>query len=639
MTKRAAAVLVPVLVVLSAGAPAGAGTVLSQISDPQHGCTGFVDVLSARLEQDGGLLTLSMELREPPPASVPDNEHITYIWLIDADNNAATGQPHPYLGSEFNVRVVISPLYGGGFVDVTGSMPGGGIGTILIDGTHVEITIGLSQIGNPDTLTWSCAAFHAVDNWVVSHNPDTPAATADPAPYTAPRRVTVTTPLLMLSPNDHPTGQLAVEIRDAAGVVQPTDDYHLTFHSTNPVVATVDQAGVVTAHTVPLQFGDTPVIEVFADGVRADNVAIIRVTTTDLGVTHQAYEGSNVAFYLPTEIESVDLDALTMDFQVVGVTDAAYRAQQELMGVEPFNGGRHYFVLDVSDDPVTVPCGISGNPVRLGWEFGKPVHNSCYIVNTPEHRVPQFGVIFHEMGHNFTWASWGFGQFCSACPDHDWKYSEALASMTGAWSWWQVQRCATGLNQMILDTVSEPFPNIDPAQRIELQNYMNNGSVYDDVTVGVICDILWEMYDEYGPQVWYDFFSTFYPPDEPLPVTLDTENKQATWVVAALSASTGVDQRARFAIEYGFPIHNALYPQFLAAAQARIAARPWTPPVLGDFDCDTDVDGADAFVLTGCLSGPAGTLDLPECRWGDFNGDATIDLADVADFQVAFTGK
>lgn len=628
-----------VLLVVFAGAFAGAGTVLSQIGDPQHECSGFVDILSAQLEQDGGLLKLSMEVREPPPTNVPENEHITYIWLIDADNNATTGQPHPYLGSEFNVRVVVNPLYGGGFVDVTGSLPGGGPGNILIDGTHIEITIGLAQIANPDTLTWGCGAFHAVDNWIVSYNPDTPAATADPAPYLPPARVTVTTPLLMLSLNDLPIGQLGVEVRDAAGSVLPTADYHLTFSNSNPAVATVDDAGVVTAHAVPVEFGDTPVIEVFADGVRADNVAIIRVTANDLGVTHQTYGGDHVAFYLPAVIEDVDLDALTMEFQVVGVTDNAYRAQEELLGAQPFNGGWHYFVLDVSDDPVTLPCGISGNPVRLGWEFGKPVHNSCYIVNAPEHRVPQFGVIFHEMGHNFTWASWGFGQFCSACPDHDWKYSEALASMAGAWSWWHVQRCATGLDQTVLAAVAEPFPNIDPAQRIELQNYMNDGSVYHEITVGVICDILWEMYDEYGPQVWYDFFSTFYPPNEPLPVTLDTENKQATWVVAALSASTGVDQRARFAIEYGFPIHNALYPQLLAAAQARIAARPWTPPALGDFDCDSDLDHADAYVLASCLSGPAGTLDLPECRWGDFDGNAAIDLADVADFQVAFTGN
>ena len=42
---------------------------------------------------------------------------------VDADRNGTTGQPHGTLGSEFNVRAVVSELYGGGWVDVTGSLP------------------------------------------------------------------------------------------------------------------------------------------------------------------------------------------------------------------------------------------------------------------------------------------------------------------------------------------------------------------------------------------------------------------------------------------------------------------------------------------------------------------------------------
>ena len=614
-------------------------TVIGQLTDPaQPECEGFVDIVSARAEQDGGLLTFLIETREAIPTSVsgPD-EHITFLWLVDADNNPLTGQLHEQLGSEFNVRAVINPSFGGGYVDVTGALPGGGQGAVTIQGHWIRITIGLGQIANPNSFHWACDAFHAVDNVAISANHETAVATATPLPYTPPARVTVTTPLLMLCPSGPATGQLQVEVRDAVGNLLPIGNYHLTYVSSNEAVATVNTNGIVTAHAVPVAFEDTPVVQVTADGVSADNVAVIRVTNTNLGVIHQAYLGSYVAFYLPPVIEGVNLGALTTDYQVLLGTDLAYLAQWELMGAVQFGGGRHYFVLDVGNDPVTLPCGVSGNPVRLGWEYGKPIHNSCYIINVPDHRVPQWGVIFHEMGHNFTWVSRSFGQFCAAGDTHGWKYSEALASMAGAWSWYRLDLCPRGLGAEVVASIAEHYPNIDPAQRLALINYQAAGANYADLTVEVICDILWEMYDDYGPQVWFDLFSTFVPSDAPLPVEMTGDTAQATWLVAALSASAGQDLRGRFAAEYGFPSDDAGWATMLSAAQARIGARPRQGPPPGDFDCDGDTDLDDYHTWAACLSGP-GTPPAIGCRHADVDTDSDVDLADFAAFQGTWGG-
>jgi hypothetical protein len=84
------------------------------LTDPEnHEIYGFVDILSARVEQDGGLLTFVIETRGdiPTTLSQPDDS-IIYLWFVDADNNPSTGQPHGDLGSEFNVRTVISERYG-----------------------------------------------------------------------------------------------------------------------------------------------------------------------------------------------------------------------------------------------------------------------------------------------------------------------------------------------------------------------------------------------------------------------------------------------------------------------------------------------------------------------------------------------
>lgn len=631
-----------VFLCLSAGGAADGGQIIGQLTDPADaGVEEFVDILSARIEQDGGLLTFVIETRGPIPTSnPPPNEQITYLWLVDADSNQLTGQPHEHLGTEFNVRAVISEIYGGGFVDVTGGLPGGGSGAVQIQGNSVKITIGLAQVANPAVFHWACDAFHAVDNIAVSANHETQVAPATPLPYVPPARVTVTTPLLMLSPSGPVTGSLEVELRDAAGELLPNDLYHLSFRSSNDAVATVDGTGLVTAHTVPIRFEDTPVVEVSADGLTADNVAVIRVTGDNLGVTHETYAGSRVTFYLPPTIEGVDLDAITRDFQVVEATDLAYAAQHDLTGAFPFRGGTQFFALDVASDPITTPCGISGNPVRLGWLFGQPIHNSCYIINIPEHRVPQWGVIFHEMGHNFTWASWGFGQFCMASDAHGWKYSEALASMAGAWSWHRLDRCsAARLRDDVVDGLAEPFPNIDPARRTALADYQSAGANYDQVTVEVICDILWEMYDDYTAKVWYDLFSTFFPPAEPLPVVLNGDMAQATWLVAALSASAGEDLRSRFAAEFGFPIDDEAWPEMLAAAQARIASRPWQAPLPNDLDCDADIDLIDFAAVVGCLSGPNTAVPHSFCRHADSDADGNLDLADFARFQNGFTGN
>ena len=164
-----------------------------------------------------------------------------------------------------------------------------------------------------------------------------------------------------------------------------------------------------------------------------------------------------------------------------------------------------------------------------------------------------------------------------------------------------------------------------------------DGANYDQVSVEVICDIFWDLYDDYGAKVWFDFFGTFTPVDEPLPVTLDTAAKQATWVVAAASATAGQDLRTLFAGTYGFPIDNDAWPAILAAVQTRIAARSWSSPGNGDFDCDGDVDLVDLAHMVACLNGPGQPYGTSGCRVADFDNDQDVDMSDVAVFQSSFS--
>jgi hypothetical protein len=555
---------------------ASAADLLAALTDPEDpALEASVDIVSARVEQENGRLTFTMQLRGAIPSELPDPDDTqTYLWLLDTDGDAGTGQPHGELGSEFNVRAVVGQTWGGGWVDVTGAAPGGGEGTVTVDGNTISIRIWLSQVDTPDGFDWRCSTLRECGGSSGAGNAETGVAHAAPLPYTPPARVTVTTPILELCPGGPATGQLQVVIRDAAGQVLPDAEHEITYHSTNEAVATVDGDGLVTAVMPPEFHWQTPYIEVWADGVMADNSAVIRVNALDVGVVNRTHEAAHVAFVLPDVIEEVDLAALTAQYEVVEATDLAYAAQAIGLGTVPTNGGTEYFVLDVAVDPATSVCGASGNPIRLGWTWGLPANNSCYIINDPANRMPQWFVLWHEMGHNFTAACNSFNMFLwTPSGTHNSAYGEGLASLAALWSWRMTMDSYSGLGPLAHANIDDHFCGQWDRFRSALTDYCAAGRNYDAIDADVVDGILMEMWGRYGMKSWYDLFSTFLPSAEPMPLPIDTKEKQATWFVAAMSVSAGEDLRESFATDYGFPIDEAAWPDIMSVVQARIGAR------------------------------------------------------------------
>lgn len=584
--RRSGAMTAVALVALGAmAATAPASTVLSSLVDGANtGTNASLDILAADIAQDGGRLTCSMQLRGPLPAALPMPDDVqTYLWYLDTDNDPGTGQPHGELGSEFNVRAVIGQTYGGGWIDVTGAVPGGGDGAVTIDGSTISITVWLNQVGDPDTFTWRCATHAESSGSWEPGNDDTMVATATTLPYTPPARAAVVTPILELCPTGPATGQLQVVLRDANGNVLPNEDHVFAYRSTNPAVATVDADGVVTAITPPEFHWQTPYVDVWVDGVMADNSAVIRVNAVDVGVTHQEYPGAHVSFYLPPVVEGVDLEALTADYEVVAATDLAWLAQEQALGFNPNHCGTEWFVLDVAGDPQTSVCGASGNPVRLGWTTGYSEHNSCYIINDPARRRPQWFVLWHELGHNFTTSCNAFNMFLwTPSETHNSTYSEGLASLAALYTWRRLLDYPTSLGPLALGDIDNNFCDSWGVYQEALANYRAGGRDYDTIDADVLDGILMEMWAGYGIKCWYDLFSTFQPVEAPIPVPIDTVEKQATWFVAAMCASTGQDLRDLFAEEYGFPLDLSAWDEIMGVVQARVEARDFYASGVGE---------------------------------------------------------
>jgi hypothetical protein len=134
------------------------------------------------------------------------------------------------------------------------------------------------------------------------------------------------------------------------------------------------------------------------------------------------------------------------------------------------------------------------------------------------------------------------------------------------------------LDPLVVANMDEQFRNYSGNWRLGLAAYQQAGADYATLNADIVDGILLDMYDRFGIKTWFDLYSSFLPAEAPLPLALDTMEKQADWFVAALSASTGQDLRSLFASEYGFPFDDAAWPGILSAVEARVAARTWYPP-------------------------------------------------------------
>jgi hypothetical protein len=145
------------------------------------------------------------------------------------------------------------------------------------------------------------------------------------------------------------------------------------------------------------------------------------------------------------------------------------------------------------------------------------------------------------------------------------------------WSWKAIVQRPGGLGTTAVGNLDQHFRDSETRFRQAASDYRNGGHNYDAINPDILDGILLEMLDDHGLKMWFDLFSTFLPATDPLPVALDTKEKQATWFVAAMSASCGQDLRALFGSQYGFPIDAASWPSIYAAVAARVAGRTWVP--------------------------------------------------------------
>ena len=305
----------------------------------------------------------------------------------------------------------------------------------------------------------------------------------------------------------------------------------------------------------------------------SNNASFTRVTTNTLGLSMSLYTGEHVAFQVADQVGPYPYGQLMDDLQVVDVTDHAYRLEQWLTGTTPFNGDTQFLVMDPGyDADGTVPCGLSGNPLRLG--VGVDNLRSCFGGVD----WLQWGIMYHELGHNFM-VQQPFFDWLSGLTDPG-DYSEGMATMLGVYAIDTLVKHpdAYGLTSTPPRTSPRASIPLTPAFArtifyAELAAYEQHPDYASSFTADILDGILTRLHDEYGLAFLYRLLSAFVAGDEWRDLRFDSEDQRLTFWVAACSAAATTTSWRAFRDTWGFPVDDDFYAEVYPLARRLVARR------------------------------------------------------------------
>jgi hypothetical protein len=249
----------------------------------------------------------------------------------------------------------------------------------------------------------------------------------------------------------------------------------------------------------------------------------------------------------------------------------------------------------------TVPCGLNGNPVRLG--VGVDNLRSCLGATDYLH----WGVMSHEIGHNFMSGSQrAFADLITPLANKT-TFIEGIATFLGFAAQEELLRIpsAYGLQTLTVSNMSRNDIPLTPAfDRAvffpELAAFEAHPDFANAMTADIFAAILIHLYDEFGPHFAFRFFSAFVPAEQPLDFNLANEGQALAFWAAACSAAAGTDLKERFQTRWALPLDSSFYDTIYPKVVILVARREG-----GIFsDCLTTPRGPDCgssfYTVTPC---------------------------------------
>jgi len=325
------------------------------------------------------------------------------------------------------------------------------------------------------------------------------------------------------------------------------------------------------------------------DGTPTTNHCNVRVLRYPVPLLpEREVRGRFISFWYPPVAmspppETCRFEQVVAEYYLVPTLDQVYLRMWKLTGMVPSAGWRLHLKALCEDDVFKL-CGAADGDVLLGFDPLKPSSAVQLSGSPPGLGVPHWGVISHEMGHDF------IGEFaalnrilCARGFASDAAFREGLASLCnmharrGIWS----RPDHYGLPPVVVSSFGNPriygsIP-LECRQFVDqgLAPYLQKGARFphpDQFTADVLDGMFIVLGDRYGWDIYRRFFSIFYPFDEPLDFVPTDETQRATFFVAAMSAAARTDLRLQFA-SWGFPCDNNLFQKLLPELTWRAAQR------------------------------------------------------------------
>jgi hypothetical protein len=306
------------------------------------------------------------------------------------------------------------------------------------------------------------------------------------------------------------TGQLTV-VDEEGKVVSGTP----TFSAYNTSLISISSGGAVTPLRVEASHEIGTWVYASINGVAVNSASVVRVLSTSYVLPYSVVTGANTALYYPTSVQGEVLSGYVAQFQLPTANDYAYSIQSLLMGGAPFGGAKQIFEVDMGETEQQRVCGISGNPIRIGWNIvGQPWQN-CFLWDSAyqEPKAPRWSIFYHEMAHNFTLQSRTFSQGLGV-----FAYIDGLATMLGY----------STLDSLDRNPSTYPF---SPTARASIQtalakdfnyhgpyqSWLSAGADFSRIAAnsGDGPDLIGGMYLEYRAQRPADFDRRFFRPLQP----------------------------------------------------------------------------------------------------------------------------
>ena len=392
-----------------------------------------------------------------------------------------------------------------------------------------------------------------------------------------------TTPMFQyLSVNGQSSGSVRPDIANADGSPVDINGHDVDFRCSGCATGqplSIDADGNLQV-VEDWQPGDPAPLSVHAvvDGQQAEYAAIIHVSESDLGLTLKEYVTHNTIINSVDGAAGFDFDAIIKGFLMPELFELGYEIQRHLIFGPSWQVARQGAINYTSHSRfggVFPGCGGSGQPIRMGTNMDDP-NLSCFFYTISEGELsPKWGTVFHELGHNMTFSSSLFDQFAGA--GDGFIYSEGLATAVGMYTCEALLRAgeSIGVTEKIAQTLNGSWlcwHHWEVGK--SLSDYIDAGADYNKMDPNIIDDILSQLVNEFDYGLIYRLFGMFAPRGRfDWPFEFATPEQQATMFAVGCSVASGVDLKARFRDDWGFPINDATWDRMYPVIEQVIKAR------------------------------------------------------------------